>query len=99
MSRAELWNWTLTRDWGPRQKSRLLRALKTYSIQHSNIEICEYWAKVMHERQLIGEPMSTTDAWVAATALFLNVPLITHNEKDFRNIKGLTVISESDNHS
>lgn len=37
------------------------------------------------------------DAWIAATALLLDVPLITHNGAHFTGIDGLTIISESGN--
>jgi len=70
--------------------------LSFYSIQHSNATICENWAKVMYARQKLGRPISSTDAWVAATALFLNVPVVTHNGKDFESISGLTVVTEAE---
>ena len=35
------------------------------------------------------------DAWIAATALLLNVPLITHNAAHYVGIDGLRVISEA----
>jgi len=37
----------------------------------------------------------TGDAWVAATALSYDVPLVTNNAADFAGVSGLTVISES----
>jgi tRNA(fMet)-specific endonuclease VapC len=42
-----------------------------------------------------GRPISAADAWVAATALHLDVPLVTHNKSDFLGVDLLTVISES----
>jgi predicted nucleic acid-binding protein len=41
-----------------------------------------------------GRPVAMADAWVAATALFLDVPLVTNNESHFSSVTGLTVISE-----
>jgi predicted nucleic acid-binding protein len=38
--------------------------------------------------------MSEADAWIAATALAFAVPLVTHNPDDFKNVPGLTVITE-----
>jgi predicted nucleic acid-binding protein len=35
------------------------------------------------------------DAWIAATALLHDLPLITHNRWDFEDIRGLNVISEA----
>lgn len=37
--------------------------------------------------------IKTPDALIAATALANNLTLITGNEKDFQNIKGLTIIN------
>ena len=37
------------------------------------------------------------DAWIAATALHLDVPLVTHNKNDFLGVDGLTLITESGN--
>lgn len=42
----------------------------------------------------LGLPMSPQDAWVAATALRYNLPLVTHDPDDFQQIAGLIVITE-----
>lgn len=42
-----------------------------------------------------GRPIAAADAWVAATALHLGVPLITHNRNHFIGVDGLNVISEN----
>ena len=43
-----------------------------------------------------GRKVPSADAWVAATALWVGAPLVTHNEADFRDISGLIVISRPD---
>ena len=40
-----------------------------------------------------GKKIKTPDAIIAATALAYNYTLITNNEKDFSNIKGLKIIN------
>jgi predicted nucleic acid-binding protein len=40
--------------------------------------------------------METNDRWIAACALAYNLPLVTHNKKDFDHIPGLQLIHESD---
>jgi len=42
-----------------------------------------------------GRPIAPADAWVAATALHLGFPLVTHNRTHFLGVDGLTVLSES----
>jgi predicted nucleic acid-binding protein len=37
----------------------------------------------------IGRPISVGDAWIAATALAYNAPLVTHNPDDFLNVPNL----------
>ena len=43
-----------------------------------------------------GRKVLAADAWVAATALWVDAPLVTHNERDFRGISGLEIISRPD---
>jgi tRNA(fMet)-specific endonuclease VapC len=57
-------------------------------------ELCKQWAGICVERQRLGRPISVQDAWIAATALRHNYPLVTHNGDDFAGITGLNVISE-----
>jgi tRNA(fMet)-specific endonuclease VapC len=38
--------------------------------------------------------IAAADAWIAATALLLDVPLITHNRNHFVGVDGLTIVSE-----
>lgn len=48
----------------------------------------------MTESKRNGLNVSISDAWIAATAISLQIPLVTNNEKDFQKINGLTIISE-----
>ena len=48
----------------------------------------------MTESKRSGLNVSLADAWIAATAISLQIPLVTNNEKDFQKINGLTMISE-----
>ena len=47
----------------------------------------------MAHARVVGRRLEADDAWVAATASLLNLPLLTH-DKDFRDLgyPGLTVI-------
>ena len=42
-----------------------------------------------------GRPMPSNDAWIAATALRYDTPLVTHNVKDFEHLQnmGLNLIT------
>jgi tRNA(fMet)-specific endonuclease VapC len=92
---AELKKWPLTSSWGERKKQKLTGFLKRYIVRQSDDELCDIWAKIMDAGRRKGREIETADAWIAATALLFNVPLITHNHKDFIGVDGLTIISES----
>jgi tRNA(fMet)-specific endonuclease VapC len=40
-----------------------------------------------------GPPITFADAWIAAAALQLNVPLVTHNASDYRAVDNLTILT------
>ena len=92
---GELHQWDLSGGWGDRRRMQLAQLLRRYSIQHSTPAICELWAEVTDEGRRQGKPVAVGDAWIAATALFLNLPLISHNASDFKGISGLTLITEN----
>jgi predicted nucleic acid-binding protein len=91
---AELYRWPEERDWGSR-RAELARLLEPYEVAHSDESLCCRWALLMATVRLAGRPLPFADSWIAATALHLGLPLVTHNPGDFRGIPGLTVISEA----
>ncbi len=95
MTLAELELWSVSADWGTKRKLLLENYLKRFSIAHSRLEICEIWSEIMDDGKRRGRIIATSDAWIAATALFLNIPLVTHNQSDFQGVRGLTTISEN----
>jgi len=95
MSLAELRRWTLERSWGERRRQELEEYLTRYLILHSDDLMCDRWAQAMISARLRGRPIAPADAWVAATALLLDIPLVTHNGVHYTGIDGLRVISET----
>lgn len=91
---GELELWALAAGWGARRKQQLEYYLRRYIVQDSSPAVCRRWAEVQDDARRRGRPVATADAWVAATALFLDVPLVTNNESHFSFISGLIVISE-----
>ena len=55
--------------------------------------MCRRWAEAVDSARRRGRPIQTADAWVAATALHLEIPLVTHNPSDYVGVAGLTVVS------
>jgi predicted nucleic acid-binding protein len=70
--------------------------LNRYVVEHSSDALSLLWAEAINSAQRNGRPIAVADAWIAATAIHLDVRLITHNKKHFIGVDGLTVISEAE---
>src|SRR5205823_174704 len=95
MTRAQLHAWALEHRWGPARQEELSRHLGQYEVQYVDDALCRLWAEVWTSARGRGRPIDVADAWIAATALALDVPLATHNPADFTGVDGLTVLSEA----
>ncbi len=95
MTIAELYQWAYQRNWGEKRLAWLEDRLHTFVIAPYDNDLCRQWAAICVQRQRSGKPISAQDAWIAATALRHDVPLVTHNQADFSDIAGLTIISQS----
>lgn len=91
---AELELWALAANWGERRRQQLAQHLRRYLVEHSSPVLALLWAEATDGARRNGRPIASADAWHAATALRLGVPLVTHNGDDFAGVPGLTVISE-----
>lgn len=92
---AELYRWPEERDWGPRRRAELARLLAAYEVAYPDERLCRRWAHLLAAVKRSGRPLPFADSWIAATALLLGLPLVTHHPSDFDDIDGLTVISEA----
>lgn len=95
MTVAQIYQWVLLRSWGEGRRAELETTLRNYVVIPFDNRLCRLWAEVSVHRQRIGRQISCSDAWIAATALRFNIPLITHNGNDFTGIEGLVVISKA----
>ena len=93
MTLAELERWSLERDWGPKRKLELAEHVAHYAVLPVSRELCVKWAEVEVAAKRRGRPIQTADAWIAASALYYQVPLITNNRSDYSLIAGLTVLA------
>jgi tRNA(fMet)-specific endonuclease VapC len=94
-TRAELERWALTRNWGERRRAALRSFLEDFFFAGADETVCLRWAEVKDGGDRQGRPISSVDAWIAATALAYDAPLVTHNRKDFENVLGLIIVSEN----
>ena len=84
----------LLNGWGKRRHQELRSYLKKFVFVAVDEDVCLSWAEIRANAKQKGRPISTGDAWIAATALVHSVPLITHNPDDFKNVPGLGIITE-----
>jgi tRNA(fMet)-specific endonuclease VapC len=93
MSLAELDFWALRSRWGQARKAQLGAYLTRFSVVPPTRNLCRRWAEVTFACRRAGRPIESADAWIAATALELGVPLITHNRSDYAGVPNLSIIS------
>src|SRR5436190_2251252 len=96
MTLAELERWSLERNWGPIRKAELAQHLTKYTVLPASRELCVNWALIPWEARRKGSPIQTADAWIAASALHYQVPLITNNAGDYTMIDGLQILTRTE---
>ena len=77
--------------WGERRMDELSRQIEQYEIIWPNPGLVDLCARIRAERRAAGREMEVADAWNAATALYLDCPLASH-DGDFEGIPGLQLI-------
>lgn len=94
MTVGELYEGAYRAKWGVKKFRRLLRALESFAVVESSPDVCRCWGEVRALRQR--QPIAPDDAWIAATALVYDFPLVTHNPTDFKSIPGLQIITAAE---
>ena len=94
MSLAELRLWQALRNWSTQRRERFFNELdRLYVVYPVDRRLCFMWAELRAIASRQGRVLENADAWIAATARVLDVPLVTHNQKDFDYLPGLALIS------
>jgi len=91
MTRAELRFGARKAGWGPGRWAALEGYIARYGICFPDAAMCDLWADVTLEAAQQGTPIDSQDGWVAATALYLNAPLVTNNSKHFQGVSNLVL--------
>lgn len=91
MTVAELYRWPLESNWGEARTTSLKLFVSSYAMLPFNKDVCWIWAQI---KEIKGRPMKDPDAWIAATAIAYQHPLVTHNVRDFEHINALKLIHE-----
>lgn len=95
MTLAELDRWVIEHNWGTTRRRRLENFLRDFMFCFCDRALCQKWAEAMSSTRRNGYPIETADAWIAATALLYEIPLVTHNRNHYLGVDGLTLISEA----
>ena len=92
MTEAELERWILQARWEPERINRFRTYLKRFVSVPSSRDLIVKWAFVMVAAQSVGRRMEVADAWIAATALLYDAPLVTNNPGDYVGVPGLMLL-------
>lgn len=69
--------------------------IKNFVVLPYNNEIAKAYARIVVDRERQGQRISIPDAWIAVTAIWYDLPLVTH-DRDFAGISRLQLITEPD---
>jgi len=79
MTEAEFEQWALQANWSAKRSEWLRLFLCRVVIVPSSHDLVLKWAETMVAARRAGRRIETADAWIAATALLYEAPLLTHN--------------------
>ena len=98
-ARAELEVGMAVQEWDPPRFHELVQQFipipYSNDIQEEYIKIQTYFARE-RQRPDAARRQKAADAWIAAAALSLGVPIVTHNRADFKGIPGLEIVFHED---
>jgi predicted nucleic acid-binding protein len=69
------------------------RFLVRFALLPPDAETARLGARIKSACQKKGRPIMFADAWIAASAVQLNVPLATHNASDFAPVENLQILT------
>src|SRR5438034_1232228 len=84
MTVAELDLWPPKRNWGPDKIADLEQYIARLVVDEWSRDLSRTWASVTDTARRNGRRIEVADAWIAATALNHDIPLITHNPRRLR---------------
>ena len=92
MTEAELERWILQAKWGSARIIRFRTYMKRFVSVPSSRDLIVKWAEVMVAARSIGRRIEAADAWIAATALLYEAPLVTNNPRDYVGVAAITLL-------
>jgi predicted nucleic acid-binding protein len=80
------------KSWGAARRDLMRRFLIRFTTLVPDAETARIWARIKSSGEKKGRPITFADAWIAAAALQVNIPLATHNASDFEAVDGLLIL-------
>jgi tRNA(fMet)-specific endonuclease VapC len=93
ISLAEIEYGMEVKNWGSARRDLMGRFLSRFTPLLPDTDTALMWARIKSNCEKKGRPIMFADAWIAAAAVQLNVPLVTHNARDYSAIEGLTILT------
>ena len=81
------------KNWGATRRDLMRRFLTRFTPLLPDTETAGTWARIKSGCEKQGRAITFADAWIAAAALQLNVPMVTHNARDYRALEDLTILT------
>jgi predicted nucleic acid-binding protein len=81
------------KNWGASRRDLMRRFLTRFTLLSPDAETARVWARIKNGCERKGRPLTFADAWIAAAAVQLNVPLVTHNARDYQSVENLTILT------
>jgi tRNA(fMet)-specific endonuclease VapC len=93
---AELRYGAEVRNWGADRCARVDEFVADARVHYADDRLCTVWAQVRASARRAGREIAPQDAWVAAVAVFLDIPLVTHNARHYEGLPDLEVVTSPD---
>ncbi len=93
ISLAEIEYGMEVKSWGSARRDLMHRFLARFTALLPDRDTAALWAKIKSNCEKKGRPITFADAWIAASAVQLNIPLVTHNVGDYVAIESLTILT------
>jgi predicted nucleic acid-binding protein len=91
---AEMTQWSVVRDWAPRNQAALENWLSGLPFIDCGRETARTWGHLSAAGKRRGRTHPMNDTWIAASCLSEGLPLATLNVKDFADNHGLVLIGD-----
>jgi predicted nucleic acid-binding protein len=93
ISLAEIEYGMEVKNWGSARRDLMHRFLARFTALLPDRDTAALWAKIKSSCEKKGRPIPFADAWIAASAVQLNIPLVTHNVGDYVAVESLTILT------